>query len=100
MFIIEGFHCRERKGEGVGVKRGGVGGGGCGCEGEEVWEDVGVRRGKVWEKGGDGGGWSMSVEDLLLEEHGEHHLIGLLGETGEEEDLVGCLLARGRATRD
>ena len=47
----------------------------------------------VWEKGGDEGGWFMSVEDLLLEEHGEHHLIGLLGETSEEEDLVGCLLA-------
>ena len=78
-----------------------MGGGGCGCEGEEVWEDVGVRRGKVWEKGVmEGDGLYMSVEDLLLEEHGEHHLIGLLGETGEEEDLVGCLLARGRATRD
>ena len=73
-----------------------MGGGGCGCE-----EGGGVRGGgQGWEKGGDGGGWSMSVEDLLLEEHGEHHLIGLLGETGEEEDLVGCLLARGRATRD
>ena len=48
----------------------------------------------------EGDGLYMSVEDLLLEEHGEHHLIGLLGETGEEEDLVGCLLARGRATRD
>ena len=68
---------------------------------KKVWEeeDVGVKKKvweggtQVWEKGGDGGGWSMSVEDLLLEEHGEHHLIGLLGETGEEEDLVGCLLA-------
>ena len=63
--------------------------GGCGYE----------KRKGVGERG-DGGGWSMSVEDLLLEEHGEHHLIGLLGETGEEEDLVGCLLARGWATRD
>ena len=43
-------------------------GGGCRCEG-----------------GGEG--------DLLLEEHGQHHLISLLGEACEEEDLVGCLLA-------
>ena len=39
--------------EGVGVKRGSVGGGGCGCEGEEVWEeeDVGVKGrkcGRMW----------------------------------------------------
>lgn len=29
---------------------------------------------------------------LLLEEHGEHHLVGLLREVGEEQDLVGELL--------
>lgn len=29
--------------------------------------------------------------DSLIEEHRQHHLVGLRGEVGEEEDLVGCL---------
>ena len=29
---------------------------------------------------------------LLVEQHGEHHLVGLLGQVGEEEDLVRRLL--------
>lgn len=32
-------------------------------------------------------------ECALVEEHGEHHLSGLLRQVGQEEDLVGQLLA-------
>jgi len=41
---------------------------------------------------------------ILVEEHGQHHLVGLLGQVGQEEDLVGRLLrdagrhGRGRSS--
>ena len=43
--------------------------------------------------GGDGTMKGGAEGDSLLEEHGEHHLVSLLGEACEEEDLVRCLLA-------
>lgn len=34
----------------------------------------------------------FGVRHSLVEEHGEHQLVGLLGEVGEEEDVVGGVL--------
>ena len=51
---------------------------------------------QVLKRGGVGGDGMMKgggEGDSLLEEHGEHHLISLLGEACEEEDLVRCILA-------
>ena len=81
----------EEEGRGGGARRKMAGmkkGGG-------VEEDAGIKKGwcgrrwygrRWYDKGGGKG-------DSLLEEHGEHHLISLLGKACEEEDLVRCLLA-------
>lgn len=37
--------------------------------------------------------YEREVQDSLLEEHREHHLVGLFGKIGEEEDLVWEILS-------